>query len=237
MAESFFENFSSQPIQVCKHDNNDGVSCHDCFELIEQCFGASFHETHNYFPRRIAGNIIKRTDLNGIIVPPAVFLRAQELFQIVTENKIYRGPTRIGVIAGCLIHAFKMEKYFVSFHELVASLGVSTKKCLVGLQQIDLCLFAKDRQRYDELSKNNLTFIECANDIAKKLNICINNVNFEKWALKLNKHCRLTTAAAVSVWLYIEHSKLPITIEQVANAAQFCSVNTIKKLSNETQFT
>ena len=234
MAQTFFDTFNNDQIEkICHHTNNDGISCHDCLELVDQCFGSSFQETHNYFPRRISGNVIRKADLNGVVIPPIVFKHAQELFQIITEKKIYRGPTRIGVISGCIIHGYKMEKIFVPFQELVASLGVSTKKCLVGLQEIDLCLFAKNRSKYDELSKNNLSFNECANEIAKNLCIDISDVNIEKWAVNINKHCRITTAAAVAIWLYIHELKLPITIEQVAKVSKL-SLTTIKKIINET---
>ena len=51
--------------------------------------------------------------------------------------------------------------------------------------------------------------------------------------MNINKHCRITTAAAVAIWLYIHELKLPITIEQVAKVSKL-SLTTIKKIINET---
>lgn len=214
----------------CFHLNNDGKSCHDCFQLIRPSDINSFNDSKNYLQRRNVGNTINQKDLNGLAVPSVVFDKAQEIFQIVIGDKIFRYPTRIGIIAGCIVHSFKINQINVSFKEVVKKLAISMQNFLAGLQKIDLVLFFKDRALYNLLRQNNLTLNQCAKTLAMSCAIPnAGEVNFEMYADRIVKKCRITTAAAVAVWMWIRENNWPISIDEFASKATITGT-TIKKI-------
>ena len=230
MTDTFFEHYDT-PAQQCNHENNDGLACFDCCELLTNFTNLSFGETKNYLPRRVSGNTIKLEDINTLCVPSAVLHWAREMFEIITHNKIYRGNSRLGSIAACLLHSYKFHNLYISPDEVINALHIKPKKCLTGFQKIDLVLWERDRDRYNQLSVNNLTFEQAAATLAGKLGIQnIEHIDFNNWSKTIRKGCRITTAAAVAVWLFITQNNMPITIQEVATHANL-SVNTIKKVA------
>ena len=214
----------------CFHLNNDGKSCHDCFQLIRPADITSFQDSKNYLERRQVGNVINQKDLNGLSIPVPIFNKAQELFQIVIGDKIFRYPTRVGIIAGCIVHSYKIAQICISYKEIVKKMGITVQNFLAGLQKIDLCLYFKDRALYCQLRKNNLTLNQCARELAQNCKIPLaQTINFELYADRIVKKCRVTTAAAVAVWLYIQETEFPLTIDQFSQLATI-TVNTMKKI-------
>ena len=229
MADQFFEQYGTQPLR-CSHEHNDGISCHDCCALLTQFSQPSFQETQNYIPRRLGGNIIKESDLNRLSIPPPVLTKANELFGIITAKKIFRGMTRLGVIAGCLLHAYKALGVFVSGQDIIRGLNITTSKCLFGLQKVDLFLWENARDKYHELTRHNISFEQATCDLAQRIGLAnVATIDFSPHIKHIHTHCRITTAAAVAVWLHIDTHNLQIPIELVAQMAAL-SVNTLRKV-------
>lgn len=232
MLQDFFPDDDDEALTSaqCFHLNNDGKSCHDCFQLIRPADITSFQDSKNYLERRNVGNVINQKDLNGLAIPVHVFNKAQELFQIVIGDKIFRYPTRVGIIAGCIVHSYKIAQINISYKEIIKKMGITTQNFLAGLQKIDLCLYSKDRALYFLLRKNNLTLNQCARALAQNCKIPeAETINFELYADKIVKKCRVTTAAAVAVWFFIQETGFPLKIEQFAKLATI-TVNTMKKI-------
>jgi hypothetical protein len=228
--DAFFEEYcNSAHTATCRHVNNDGVSCHDCFAFVNAHFAASFNDSRNYVSRRAGGGFIKPSDLGSLRVPAAVLYYAQEIFCMVASAKIYRGATRIGIIAGCIIHAFNHENLHVSHTTIVDGLGIANKKALAGLQIIDLTLFYSNRPLYESLLDNNLTFGKCLANLQRRMGL-VDPIPMDKYIALVRHPCRITTAAAVVVWLHIEKLSLPITLCEVARETNL-SANTIKKVA------
>jgi len=224
MHDDFFEEFGA--IQTfCDHQRNDGVSCHDCLRILTHYSGATFTESSNYFPRKQSGSSIRDSDLVNLNIPHPVLACAHELFAIVTRVKIFRGTTRLGVIAACLLHGYKLTKVYVAYKDIIAGLKTTNKKCLKGLQILDMTLFEHERAKYDEVSKNNLTVEEATATLADLLGI----KNFIIPELGKIGNCRINSAAAVAVWTFVQKYNLDVTLEQIVAKADV-SLTTIKKI-------
>jgi len=230
MVDSFFEEFGMQK-KMCDHKNNDGISCHDCFSLITQVAGATFRETKNYFPRRQTGYSIKDTDLKKLYVPQPILAKAHDIFNKIAEKKIYRGTTRIGIIAACILHAYKLMNIYGSEQDVISGLEIDNKKVLMGIQLVGLFLYDNDIDLYNKLIDHDITFEESVDTVLKKLGISIPcGVNFRNYLKSINNHCRITTAAAVSVWLYVHEYNLDVSINDIAHASNL-TVDTLKKIA------
>jgi len=227
MADAFFEQWGTGGVG-CFHLNNDGISCNDCFEILQHYSCRDVSDRTSMIPVRYGGKTIRAEDLHGLQVPFPVLTRARVLFEKVTRRAIFRGPTRLGIIVGCLLFAYKLEGCFATSHDILTHIKIKNINCLEGIIIIDKVLYEYDRDQYNELTAINLTFAEAAHQLAKKLGIPI-PPTFDKWACFVNKHCRISTAAAVAVWLYIREMTLSVTLEQLALAANL-SINTIKKV-------
>ena len=140
-------------LNECQHKNikADGISniCTDCGIILSKDF--SYEREWRYYglvdtkhhndPNRCSirkseeKNIEKDVEKFGINAK--IIEKADELYNIVTENKIYRGNTRKGIIYACVYHAYLLNNTPKSNEELILFL-ILIKKCL---KWIKICKF------------------------------------------------------------------------------------------------
>jgi len=227
MIEDFLQEFNlCDKDNSCLHLNNNGICCLDCLQILTSCDGTTFKESKNYLPRKITGHVIKPEDINNLNIPSEVLNYASELFDCM-NYKIFRGANRRAIICACLLHSYKIYNYNISFSEIVKKFNTKQSMCLNGLKLIDLHLGKNSKLQYKKLSNNNITISFAIKNIASKLNIN-QEINYDNYIDRVNSRCRITTAAAAILWLWIRDNNLEIKIEQVSKQGNL-SVNTIKK--------
>ena len=75
-------------------------------------------------------NIEKDVEKFGINAK--IIEKADELYNIVTENKIYRGNTRKGIIYACVYHAYLLNNTPKSNEELINIFDINQKNCIIS---------------------------------------------------------------------------------------------------------
>lgn len=139
---------------INKHQNTitEGMNtfCMDCGIILTKNFSyekewryyGSMDTKHNSDPDRCN---IRKVDEKGIFkdveklqINAKVVNCANELYEIVTQGKIYRGNTRKGIIFACIYHAFNMNHNPQSCETLLHMFDIEQKVALKGLKFVNL---------------------------------------------------------------------------------------------------
>tara|TARA_B000000609_G_C24177342_1_gene355062 strand:+ start:1730 stop:2572 length:843 start_codon:yes stop_codon:yes gene_type:complete len=159
-------------VNECQHKNikAEGISniCTDCGVILSKDFSYErewryyglVDTKHNNDPNRCSirksdeKNIEKDVEKFGINAK--IIEKADELYNIVTENKIYRGNTRKGIIYACVYHAYLLNNTPKSNEELITIFDINQKIALNGLKFVNLNLPSDSKCRNYEINTKHL---------------------------------------------------------------------------------
>ena len=134
------------------------ISSKNIFYDREWCYYGSSDTRHNSDPNRCN---LRRTDEKGIYkdiekysINPKVINTANEIYEEVTNNKIYRGNTRKGIVFACVFHAYNINKNPQSCKNLIQIFDLEQKVALKGLKFVNLNLPVNSNIRSDNSSNN-----------------------------------------------------------------------------------
>tara|TARA_Y100000816_G_scaffold291330_1_gene282370 strand:- start:1787 stop:2623 length:837 start_codon:yes stop_codon:yes gene_type:complete len=140
----------------CQHENleSQGSSkiCMDCGTILSKDF--SYEKEWRYygvndtkhtndpnrcnFRKHVCRNIDK--DVEKLGINAKIRNTANDIYKEVTQNKIYRGNTRKGIIFACVYHAYKMNSLPHSCEQLITIFEINQKTALKGLKFVNLNL-------------------------------------------------------------------------------------------------
>ena len=156
----------------CRHENikAEGISniCTDCGVILSKDFSYErewryyglVDTKHNNDPNRCSirksdeKNIEK--DVEKLGINAKIMEKADELYNTVTENKIYRGNTRKGIIYACVYHAYLLNNTPKSNEELITIFDINQKIALNGLKFVNLNLPSDSKSRNYEINTKHL---------------------------------------------------------------------------------
>ena len=152
----------------CQHQNLilQGMNsiCEDCGMIVSKNFSyerewryyGSNDTRHNTDPNRCN---LRKVDDKGIFkdiekyqINPKIINTANDIYETVTNNKIYRGNTRKGIIFACVYHAYNINNTPQSCKNLIQILDMEQKIALKGLKFVNLNLPLKSSIRSDNSS-------------------------------------------------------------------------------------
>ena len=77
-------------------------------------------------------------DVDKLGFSEKIILYANQLYEEVTQKRIYRGNSRRGIIFACIFHAYKMNDLPQSCESLIQVFGIERKIALKGLKYVNL---------------------------------------------------------------------------------------------------
>ncbi|MAI13662.1 MAG: hypothetical protein CMM15_06555 [Rhodospirillaceae bacterium] len=140
----------------CQHENleTQGSSkiCMDCGTILMKDFSYEkewryygVHDTKHAndpnrcnFRKHVCRNIDK--DVEKLGINAKIRNTANDIYKEVTQNKIYRGNTRKGIIFACVYHAYKINSLPHSCEQLITIFEINQKTALKGLKFVNLNL-------------------------------------------------------------------------------------------------
>ena len=138
----------------CKHSNileENGIKvCTECgieitrditYDKEWRYYGAS-DTRHNTDPNRChARKSDERTiykDVGGLGFSDKIIAKANELYEEVTNKKIYRGNSRKAIVFACIFHAYKIYGNPQNCENLISVFSLERKVGLKGLKHVNL---------------------------------------------------------------------------------------------------
>ena len=164
---------------VCKHENviyDNGVKiCEECgAEIVrdisynkEWRYYGSADTKHNSDPSRCQKRkndektIYK--DVEGMNFADKIIIKANNIYEDVTSNKIYRGNSRKAIVFACIFHAYKLTGNPQSCENLVKIFNLERRIGLKGLKHVSLNL-----SKESEIRKTYITAEDLIKEIMKK---------------------------------------------------------------------
>lgn len=154
--------------ECCNHENisNDlkSIVCKDCgiqlskeysFEKEWRYYGSSdtkhYHDPNRCTFRKLEHKTILN-DLEKYNFRQQIVNDANDLYETVTKNKIFRGKKRKGIIFACVYHAFKKNNTPLSCETLIQLFEIENQIGLRGLKfvNINLPIDSDIRQKDDD---------------------------------------------------------------------------------------
>lgn len=154
--EDTVENEEEKIIVECKSNHGNimvrGVNhvCMDCGVILNKNY--TFEKEWRYYghtdtkhsndPNRC--NIRKideksiRKDIDKYGISPKIINVANDIYEKVTNNKIFRGNTRKGIIFACVYHAYSLQNNPQSCAHLIKIFEINQKIALKGLKFVNL---------------------------------------------------------------------------------------------------
>ena len=166
---------------------------------------------------------------------------ANDLYIKVTNNKIYRGDSRKGIIFSCIFHAFKMAGTPQSFESLQTIFSLDRKVILKGMKHVSLYA-----PKNVEFRSKYITPVDIIDEIMTKLDagkehknavVDLYNTVKEKSNTLTEKNSMINrskpqSVAAGLVYYYIEKNNRNINIEDYIKLVKLSEL-TITKLVKE----
>ena len=142
--------------------------CTDCGVILTKAFSYEkewryygIHDTkHNNDPNRC--NFRKHScrtidkDVENLGINAKIRNTAHDMYKEVTQNKIYRGNTRKGIIFACVYHAYKINQLPHSCEQLITIFEVNQKVALKGLKFVNLNLPLHSNIRSENIDVRHL---------------------------------------------------------------------------------
>lgn len=132
---------------------------------------------HNNDPNRCNfRKIIDKTidkDLEKFGINAKVVTSSNEIYDLVTKKKIFRGNTRKGIIFACVYHAYIANNIPISCEQLITILEINQKIALKGLKFVNLNLPLNS-----DIRKNEIDIKHLISEIMKQFNA--NNVQIKE---------------------------------------------------------
>lgn len=160
----------------CKHINQVLVGiqnvCAECGIIISGNFSyekewryyGSMDTKHNTDPNRCN---IRKAEEKGIFrelekyqINSKVISTANDIYDVVTNNKIFRGNTRKGIIFACVFHAYNINKLTISCKMLLNLFDIEQKVALKGLKFVNLNLPQNSSLRFQNDCNNIENMLE-----------------------------------------------------------------------------
>jgi transcription initiation factor TFIIIB Brf1 subunit/transcription initiation factor TFIIB len=139
---------------MCQHiniDNQNNLSvCVDCgmeitrnivFNKEWRYYGASdtrFHSDPNRCQVRKVGDRSIFKDVENMGFSDKIITIADQLYQEVTDGKVFRGNSRKAIVFACIFHAYKREGKPQSCEQLINIFNLDRKIGLKGLKHVNL---------------------------------------------------------------------------------------------------
>lgn len=140
----------------CNHENtiNEGLSkiCAECGAVLTKEFTyekewryyGNYDTKHCSDPNRVTYRKNDEKTIHKEIekcsISAKIIEKANEIYDMVTKNKIYRGNTRKGIIFACVYHAYHLTKNPQSCDQLIQIFEINQKIALKGLKFVKLNL-------------------------------------------------------------------------------------------------
>jgi hypothetical protein len=234
----------------CPHENvreeNSKIHCIDCGFEIKHIEKKDWHlygiddTKKSSDPMRCQirksedKNIYK--DVEGMDFSDKVIAYANDLYQFVTHDKIYRGNSRKAIVFACIFNAFKTLGNPQSCESFQSIFKLERKVMLKGLKHVSL-----NAPKEMELQCKYITPIEIINEIMDKLNadkiqkdevIIIYN-KIKNKSLILNRSKPQSIASGI-IFYYIKLKNKQIDITTFMKKVNL-SESTIVKITNEVE--
>lgn len=154
------ENISSKTTEsnmegetTCQHTNilleNNNRICENCGILINKdvCYEKDWRfygnsdTKHTQDPSRChfrkTDEISIFKDVDKLRCSEKIVLYANQLYEEVTQKKIFRGNSRKGIIFACIFHAYKIDGNPMSCESLISIFNIDRKVALKGLKHVN----------------------------------------------------------------------------------------------------
>lgn len=156
--------------KVCIHDNVVLVGiqsvCADCGQVISKNF--SYEKEWRYYGSMDTKHVsdpnrcnLRKQDEKGIYselekyqINKKVIFTANDIYETVTNKKIFRGKTRKGIIFGCVFYAYNFNNLSNSCKTLLSIFDIEQKVALKGLKFVNLNLPQDSKLRIKSNSNN-----------------------------------------------------------------------------------
>jgi transcription initiation factor TFIIIB Brf1 subunit/transcription initiation factor TFIIB len=174
-------------------------------------------------------------DLENLGFNSKIINTANELYQKVTQGKIYRGNSRKSIIFACVFSAFKIHGNPQTCENLIRIFNLKRKLGLKGLKYIHLNI-EKDTQiqniritPYHIISEMMQKFIPSDSKQVEEVHAIYEYIKDKSSVL--NRSRPNSTAAGI-IYYYILKNKKSITLKQFSNEVELSEL-TIKKIVKE----
>lgn len=171
-------------------------------------------------------------DLENLGFNNKIVNTANDLYQKVTQGKIYRGNSRKSIVFACVFSAFKIHDNPQTCENLIRIFNLKRKVGLKGLKHIHLNI-DKDTQiqniritPYHIISDMMLKFITTDQNPVKDVHAIY---DFIKNKSSILNRSRPNSTAAGVIYYYILKNKKSLTLKQFSNEVELSEL-TIKKI-------
>lgn len=171
-------------------------------------------------------------DLENLGFNNKIVNTANDLYQKVTQGKIYRGNSRKSIVFACVFSAFKMHDNPQTCENLIRIFNLKRKIGLKGLKHIHLNI-EKDTQiqniritPYHIISDMMQKFITTDQNPVKEVHAIY---DFIKNKSSILNRSRPNSTAAGVIYYYILKNKKSLTLKQFSNEVELSEL-TIKKI-------
>lgn len=209
----------SPNINTCKHtqsicDNKNNIVCDTCGLQLNK--NISFEKDRYYGsndckfkkdPTRCSFR--KETSSKGLLpdcerfnLPKAILLDANMIYEHLSQNNIYRGKKRKGIIFACIYQAYKMNDQPKSCENLIKLLNIEQNTALRGLKYSHTHLeMNKYKIENKQKTNSNSSIEDLIEEIMKEFDATLNQVNEVKELYKslIVKSSLLNRSRPVSV--------------------------------------
>lgn len=163
----------------CPHENvikeNSKIHCIDCGLEIKNFTKKELNQISSEDTKKMSDPMrcqVRKTeekniykDVEGMDFSDKIVAFANDLYQHVTHDKIYRGNSRKAIVFACVFHAFKILGNPQSCESLQSIFKLDRKVILKGLKHVSL-----NAPKDLELQCKYITPVEIINEIMDKLN-------------------------------------------------------------------
>ena len=245
-----YKNKKNDGNQECNHNDvineNDITSCLECGEQIntaimhekEWRFYGHFDSKRTSDPNRVQmrkseeRNINK--DVENLGFSETIVIKANEIYNQVTNGQIFRGESRKAVIFACIYHAYKLSGNSQIPQNLMENFGLSKKNSLKGLKIVNVNI-PKD----SSIHTTSITGVHHIYDIMNKFSATNNQKNevIELYNKTKNKSSKLNRArpqsvAAALTYYWICKKNMGISLKKFAQKVELSEL-TINKNAKE----
>jgi len=234
----------------CSHlnmTNEKGVFlCIDCGQEIEYEFNNDkewryYGQSDNKYttdPNRVQirkiedRNIFK--DVENLGFSESIILKANKIYNQVTQGKIFRGNSRKAIVFACIFHSYKMLGKPQSHEKLIKIFSLNKKIGLKGLKYVNLNAPKESKIRTTYITPINLIeeiMDKFTTSFEQKKEVLDIYEKVKNKSSKLNRSRPMSVASGI-VYYWILSKNKDITIKDFAKKVSLSEL-TINKISKE----
>lgn len=172
-------------------------------------------------------------DVDKLGFSEKIILYANNIYEEVTQKKIYRGNSRKGIIFACIFHAYKMNELPQSCESLIKVFGIERKIALKGLKYVNLNASKNSIFRHHYISPEDLITeimdkFYATND--QKIEILDIYKNIENKSSLLNRSRPSSVSAGlVRYYIIVKQKDVPMSIFKAKVNLSELTINRIVK--------